>query len=180
MTQPAVGEDEAPVNAPKWTTAGYKGSLKTSVQKYTHRNIASSPEPTAPSTAPVDENPPTASVDEPTVAGPSTSTADVFFLNENILVDDNVLDVEESGDDDKEKSKEDSSSEESSSGEEEDDNNNKGKDKEEEEDDDSSSSEEEEEEDDKGREGNKEEDNKDDEDAKEGDRGISVQSLLND
>ena len=179
MTQPVVGEDEAPVNAPKWTTAGIRVP-KDVVQKYTHRNIASSPKPTAPSTAPMDENPPTTAVDEPTATGPST--ADVFFLNENILVDDNVLDVEESGDDDNEKSKEDSSSEESSSGEEEDDNNNKGKDKEEEEDDDSSSSEEEKEEEDrdKGREGNKEEDNKDDEDAKEGDRGISVQSLLND
>src|SRR3989440_395583 len=27
-TQPAVGEDEAPVNAPKWTMTGYNGSLK--------------------------------------------------------------------------------------------------------------------------------------------------------
>src|SRR5882762_7875228 len=99
-TQPAVGEDEAPVNAPKWTTAGYKGSLKTSVEKYTRHTIASSPEPippTAPSTAPVidiidmDEN--AAAVDEPTAAGPST--ADVFFLNEDI-VDENVLDIDDS------------------------------------------------------------------------------------
>src|SRR5206468_5039281 len=84
-TQPAVGEDEAPVNAPKWTTAGYKGSLKASVEKYTRRNVASSPEPlpqTAPSTAPVK-------------AGPSR-TADIFYLDESTLVDENVLDSDSS------------------------------------------------------------------------------------
>lgn len=203
-TQSAVGEDEAPVNAPKWTTAGYKGSLKTLVEKYTRRTIASSPEPTtptAPSTAPVDENPSTAAVDEPTVAGPST-TDDVFFLNEDILVDDNILDVDSSSSDDsseetdKEKGKKKDSSEESdsSSGEEDDDNNNKGKDKEE--DSGSSSSEEEEDDRDKGKnednkdgEGDKEDDDKDDEDdnknEEEGDRVEEVQtkhsikSLLN-
>src|SRR2546423_13945866 len=84
-TQPTVGEDEAPVNAPKWTTAGYKGSLKASVEKYTRRNVAFSPEPlpqTAPSTAPVK-------------AGPSR-TADIFYLDESTLVDENVLDSDSS------------------------------------------------------------------------------------
>ena len=170
-----MDEDEAPVNAPKWTTAGYKGSLKTSVEKYTRRTIASSPEP-APPTAPstgsvidVDENPTAAAaVDEPTDAGPST--ADVFFLNEDILVDENVLDIESSDDSseetDKKKSKEKDSSEESdsSSGEEEDDDKNKGKDKKE--DSGSSSSEEEEDDRDKG----KNEDNKDEEGDEEGDK----------
>src|SRR6266496_837891 len=80
-TQPAVGEDEVPVNAPKWTTAGYNGSLKVSVEKYTHRNVASSPEPlppTAPSTAPVK-------------AGPSR-TDDIFYLDESTLVGENIFD----------------------------------------------------------------------------------------
>ena len=93
-TQPAVGEDEAPVNAPKWTTAGYKGSLKASVEKYTRRNVASSPEPlpqTAPSTAPVKAGPSTA----PVKAGPSR-TADIFYLDESTLVDENVLDSDSS------------------------------------------------------------------------------------
>ena len=131
-----MGEDEAPVNAPKWTTAGYKGSLKTSVEKYTRRTIASSPEPTpptAPPTAPViDVESPTAAaaVDEAT-AGPSTD--DVFFLNEDILVDENVLNINNSSEE-TDKGKKDSSSseyendssssEESSSGEEDDDDKN--------------------------------------------------------
>src|SRR5688572_33044420 len=100
-TQPAVGEDEAPVNAPKWTTAGYKGSLKSSVTKYTRRNVTSSPEPmTTPASPIVMPIPSIAPVDE-TAAGPSTATAvpftstaeDVFFLDEEILKDDNVLDI---------------------------------------------------------------------------------------
>ena len=136
-TQPAVGEDEAPVNAPKWTTAGYKGSLKASVEKYTRRNVASSPEPlpqTAPSTAPVKAGPSTA----PVKAGPSR-TDDIFYLDESTLVGENVLDSDSSSKEtDKEKkesgSSEDesdsSSSEESSSGDEEDDDKNTGKDKE--------------------------------------------------
>src|SRR5947209_1728046 len=122
-TQPAVGEDEAPVNAPKWTTAGYNGSLKASVEKYTHRNVASSPEPlpqTAPSTAPVKAGPSTT----PVKAGPSR-TDDIFYLDESTLVGKNVLDSDSSSEEvDKEKkesgSSEDesdsSSSEESSSG----------------------------------------------------------------
>ena len=52
-TQPAVGEDEAPVNAPKWITVGYNGSLKASVEKYTRRNVASSPEPLPPTAPPL-------------------------------------------------------------------------------------------------------------------------------
>src|SRR6476660_6605490 len=92
-TQPAVGEDEVPVNAPKWTTAGYNGSLKASVEKYTRRNVASSPEPlpsTAPSTAPVK-------------VGPSR-TADIFYLDESTLVGENVLDSDSSSEEaDKEK-----------------------------------------------------------------------------
>jgi hypothetical protein len=118
-TQPAVGEDEAPVNAPKWTTAGYKGSLKSSVAKYTRRNITSSPEPmTTPASPIVTPIPSTAPVDE-TAAGPSTATAagtstaeDVFFLNEEILRDDNVLDI--GGDEEDDGSSEDDSSESSS------------------------------------------------------------------
>src|SRR5436189_2222926 len=100
-TQPAVGEDEAPVNAPKWTTAGYKGSLKASVEKYTRRNVASSPKPlpqTAPSTAPVK-------------AGPSR-TADIFYLDESTLVDENVLDSDSSSEEANKKKKESGSSEE--------------------------------------------------------------------
>ena len=88
-TQPAVDEDEAPVNAPKWTTAGYNGSLKASVEKYTRQNVASSPEPlpqTAPSTAPVMAGPSTA----PVKAGPSR-TDDIFYLDESTLVGENVL-----------------------------------------------------------------------------------------
>src|SRR5437868_7990069 len=92
-TQPAVGEDEVPVNAPKWITAGYNGSLKASVEKYTRRNVASSPESlpqTAPSTAPVKAGPSTA----PVKAGPSTApvkagpsrTDDIFYLDESTLV----------------------------------------------------------------------------------------------
>src|SRR2546426_3149350 len=68
---------------------GYKGSLKASVEKYTRRNVASSPEPlpqTAPSTAPVKAGPSTA----PVKAGPSR-TADIFYLDESTLVDENVL-----------------------------------------------------------------------------------------
>ena len=119
-----MGEDEAPVNAPKWTTAGYNGSLKASVEKYTRRNVASSPEPlpsTAPSTAPVK-------------AGPSR-TADIFYLDESTLIGENVLDIDSSSEEEDQKKKDSnsseeesdsSSSEESSSGEEEDD---KGKDK---------------------------------------------------
>src|SRR5437763_15699287 len=91
-TQPAVGEDEA-LNAPKWTTVGYNGSLKASVEKYTRRNVASSPEPlppTAPSTAPVK-------------AGPSR-TDDIFYLDESTLVGENVLDSDSSSEEaDKEK-----------------------------------------------------------------------------
>src|SRR5688500_13109383 len=112
-----VGEDEAPVNAPKWTTAGYKGSLKSSVAKYTRRNITSSPEPTTtpaipivspiPSTTPVDE---TAAGPSTATAVPSTSTAeDVFFLNEDIL-DDNDLDVGEGDKEGDEEDDEDSNS----------------------------------------------------------------------
>src|SRR2546421_2055159 len=102
-TQPAVGEDEAPVNAPKWTTAGYKGSLKASVEKYTRRNVASSPEPlpqTAPSTAPVKAGPSTA----PVKAGPSRTT-DIFYLDESTLVDENVLDSDSSSDESNKKKK---------------------------------------------------------------------------
>ena len=88
-----MGEDEAPVNAPKWTTMGYNGSLKTSVEKYTRRNVASSPEllpPTAFSTAPVK-------------AGPSR-TADIFYLDESTLVGENVFDSDSSSEEaDKEK-----------------------------------------------------------------------------
>ena len=108
-TQPAVGEDEAPVNAPKWTTAGYKGSLKASVEKYTRRNVASSPEPlpqTAPSTAPVKAGPSTA----PVKAGPSR-TADIFYLDESTLVDENVLDSDSSSEEANKKKKESGSSE---------------------------------------------------------------------
>ena len=109
-TQPAMGEDEAPVNAPKWTTAGYKGSLKSSVAKYTRRNITSSPEPTTTLAIPiVSPIPSTAPVDE-TAAGTSTAE-DVFFLNEEIL-DDNVLDI--GGDEEDDGSSEDDSSESSS------------------------------------------------------------------
>jgi len=108
-TQPAVGEDEAPVNAPKWTTAGYKGSLKSSVAKYTRRNVTSSPEPmTTPASPIVTPIPSTAPVDE-TAAGPSAATAeDVFFLDEEIK-DDNVLDI--GGDEEDDGSSEDDSSE---------------------------------------------------------------------
>src|SRR5205823_1219585 len=127
--QPAVDEDEALVNASKWTTARYNGSLKASVEKYTHRNVTSFPEPlppTAPSTAPVK-------------AGPSC-TADIFYLDESTLVGENVLDSDSSSEETDKKKKESgssedesdsSSSEESSSGDEEDDDKNKGKDKEE-------------------------------------------------
>src|SRR5437763_14756199 len=92
-TQPAVGEDEA-LNAPKWTTAGYNGSLKASVEKYTRRNVASSPEPlpqTAPSTASVKAGPSTA----PVKAGPSR-TDDIFYLDESPFVGENVLDSDSS------------------------------------------------------------------------------------
>src|SRR5437868_14609489 len=131
-TQPAVGEDEAPVNAPKWITAGYNGSLKASVEKYTRRNVASSPEPlpqTAPSTAPVKAGPSTA----PIKAGPSR-TADIFYLDESTLVGENVLDSDSGSEEANKKKKESgssedesdsSSSEESSSGDEEDDDKNK-------------------------------------------------------
>src|SRR5688572_15561612 len=89
---------------------GYKGSLKMSVEKYTRRTIASSPELTIPTAA----GPSTAPENIPTVAGPFT--ADIFFLNEDILLDDNVLDI---GEGDKEGDKEDdedsNSSEEDSS-----------------------------------------------------------------
>lgn len=91
-TQPAVGKDEAPVNAPKWTTAGYNGSLKASVEKYTRRNVASSPEPlpsTAPSTAPVK-------------VGPSR-TADIFYLDESTLIGENVLDIDSSSEEEDQK-----------------------------------------------------------------------------
>src|SRR5213078_680855 len=83
-TQPVVGEDEAPVNAPKWTTAGYNGSLKASVEKYTCQNVASSPEPlsqTAPSTAPVKAGPSTA----PVKAAPSR-TDDIYFTLMKVLL----------------------------------------------------------------------------------------------
>src|SRR5881398_784612 len=109
-TQPAVGEDEAPVNAPKWTTAGYKGSLKASVEKYTRRNVASSSEPlpqTAPSTAPVKAGPFTA----PVKAGPSR-TADIFYLDESTLVGENVLDNDSSSEEADKEKKESGSSEE--------------------------------------------------------------------
>src|SRR5947207_15495491 len=107
---------------------GYNGSLKASVEKYTHRNVAFSPEPlppTAPSTAPVKTGP--------------LHTADIFYHDESTLVGENILDSDSSSEEtDKEKkesgSSEDksdsSSNEESSSGEEEDDDKNKGKDKE--------------------------------------------------
>src|SRR5213594_407995 len=98
---------------------GYNVSLKASVEKYTRRNVASSPEPlplTAPSTAPVK-------------AGPSC-TDDIFYLNESTLVGENVLDSDSSSEEADKKKKESgssedksdsSSSEESSSGDEEDD-----------------------------------------------------------
>src|SRR2546421_10638863 len=102
-TQPAVREDEAPVNAPKWITAGYNGSLKASVEKYTRRNVASSPESlpqTAPSTAPVKAGPSTAPVKD----GPSR-TDDIFYLDESTLVDENVLDSDSSSDESNKKKK---------------------------------------------------------------------------
>src|SRR5215208_3389990 len=106
---------------------GYNRSLKASVEKYIHRNVASSPEllpPTSFSTAPVKAKP--------------SCTADIFYLDESTLVGENDLDSNSSSEEaDKEKkengSSEDesnsSSSEESSSGDEEDDDKNKGKDK---------------------------------------------------
>ena len=104
-TQPVLGENEAPVNAPEWTTAGYNGSLKASVEKYTCRNVASSPEPlppTAPSTAPVKARP--------------SRTADIFYLDECTLVGENVLDSDTSSEEaDKEKKESDSSEGESDS-----------------------------------------------------------------
>src|SRR5213078_481121 len=115
------------------TTAGYKGSLKVSVEKYTRQNVASSPEPlpqTAPSTDPLKTGPSTA----PVKARPSR-TDDIFYLDESTLVDENVLDSDSSSKEaDKEKkesgSSEDesdsSSSEESSSGDEENDDKTKG------------------------------------------------------
>src|SRR6185312_10353412 len=162
-TQPTVGEDEVPVNAPKWTTAGYNGSLKASVEKYTRRNVASSSEPlpsTAPSTAPVK-------------AGPSR-TADIFYLDESTLVGENVLDSDSSSKEEDQKKKDSnsseeesdsSSSEESSSGEEEDD---KGKDKAE--GSSSSSSSSEEEADDRGK--GKNVDDKNEENKEAGDRVV--------
>jgi hypothetical protein len=112
-----VGEDEAPINAPKWTTAGYKGSLKSSVAKYTRRNVTSSPEPmTTPASPIVTPIPSTAPVDE-TAAGTSTAE-DMFFLNEEILKNDNVLDIKGDKEDD-ESSEEDSSEKKKSSSEEE-------------------------------------------------------------
>src|ERR1043165_3185758 len=95
---------------------GYNGSLKASVEKYTRRNVASSPEPlpsTAPSTAPVKARP--------------SRTADIFYLDESTLVDENVLDSDSSSEEEDQKKKDSngsedesdsSSSEESSSGEE--------------------------------------------------------------
>jgi len=55
-----VGEEEAPINAPKWATAGYKGSLKSKIEEYTRRAISSSPDltalvPAGPVTAPSGE-----------------------------------------------------------------------------------------------------------------------------
>src|SRR5256884_8940044 len=132
-----MGEDEVPVNALKWTTVGYNGSLKASVEKYTRQNVASSPEPlpqTAPSTALVKVGHSTA----PVKAGPSR-TDDIFYLDESTLVGENVLDSGSSSEEANKEKKESgssedesdsSSSEESSSGEE-NDNKNKGKDKEE-------------------------------------------------
>src|SRR5947207_9831909 len=111
-TKPAVGEDEAPLNAPKWTMAWYKGSLKASVEKYTCWNVASSPEPlpqTALSTAPVKAGPSTA----PVKAGPSR-TADIFYLDESTLVDENVLDSDSSSEEANKKKKESGSSEDES------------------------------------------------------------------
>src|SRR2546421_10655581 len=64
---------------------GYNGFLKASVEKYTHRNVASSSEPlppTAPSTAPVKAEP--------------SHTADIFYLDESTLVGENVLDSDSS------------------------------------------------------------------------------------
>src|SRR5256884_9964469 len=107
-----MGEDEVPVNALKWTTVGYNGSLKASVEKYTRRNVASSPEPlpqTAPSTAPVKAGPSTA----PVKAGP-LRTADIFYLDERTLVDENVLDIDSSSEEANKKKKESGSSEEES------------------------------------------------------------------
>ena len=78
-----MGEEEAPINAPKWTTAGYKGSLKSKIQKYTRRAISSSPDPTVlvpagPVTAPSGEE---SSRSDPVItptalapAGPDTPT----------------------------------------------------------------------------------------------------------
>src|SRR5256714_14735510 len=88
------GQNEAPVNAPKWITAGYNGSLKASVEKYTRRNVAFSPEPlppTAPSTAPVKAKPSTT----PVKAEPSR-TDDIFYLDKSTLVGENVLDSDSS------------------------------------------------------------------------------------
>ena len=78
-----MSEDEVPVNAPKWTTAGYNGSLKASV-KYTHRNVTFSPKPL----------PPTALSTAPVKAGPSR-TVDIFSY-EDTLVGENILDSDNS------------------------------------------------------------------------------------
>ena len=44
-SRPADGEDNnAPVNAPNWTRAGYNGSLKTSLKKYIEINETSDEE----------------------------------------------------------------------------------------------------------------------------------------
>ena len=61
----------------------------------------------------MDENPTAAAaMDEPTAAGPFT--ANVFFLNEDILVDKNVLDIDDSSEETDKRKKDSSSSEEES------------------------------------------------------------------
>jgi hypothetical protein len=42
-SKPAEGEYTAPINSPKWTRAGYTGSLKKIIKKYTNRSLPSLP-----------------------------------------------------------------------------------------------------------------------------------------
>src|SRR5947207_9835908 len=104
---------------------GRYNGIKALVEKYTLRNVTSSSEPL----------PPTALSTAPVKAGPSR-TADIFYLDKNTLVDENVLDSDDSSKEaekdsgSSEDESDSSSSEESSSRKEKDDDKNKGKDKE--------------------------------------------------
>ena len=42
-SKPAEGEYTALINSPKWTRAGYNGSLKKTIKKYTNRSLPSGP-----------------------------------------------------------------------------------------------------------------------------------------